>query len=178
MCRALGLSVKPRSSTKGRIMRHTILVTTLLAAAAFTVGCTAKDGKSAIAPKPGETAAAHLDKAKVETQKAAQEMRDYAYAEKAEFAAKMQRELVSAQEELDRLGAKVDRASGTAKADAKVKLEAAREKWAQAKKQLDRAESATASDWDDVKTGFKQSYADLKDALDKTRQWLSDKIAP
>jgi hypothetical protein len=159
-------------------MRRTILVTTLLSAAAFAVGCTAKDGKSAVAPKPGESAAAHLDKAKVETKEAAQAMRDYAYAEKADFVDKMKKELVSIQEEMDRLGTKVDRASGAAKADAKVKLETVREKWVQAKKQLDRAENTTESGWDDVKNGFKQSYADLKDSFDKTRQWLSDKIAP
>ena len=159
-------------------MRHTILVAMVLSVAALAVGCTSKDGKSAVAPKQGETAAVHLDKAKAETKEAAQAMREYAYAEKAEFVAKMKKELVSTQEELDRLGAKVDGASGAAKADAKVKLEAVREKWAQAKKQLDRAETATASDWDNVKTGFKQAYADLKDSFDNTRQWLSDKIAP
>lgn len=159
-------------------MRHMILVSVLVAAAAFAVGCRSRDGKSAVAPKQGESAAAHLDKAKAETKEAAQAMQDYAYAQKAEFVAKMKRELASIQEELDRLGAKVDRASGTAKADAKVRLEAVREKWAQTKKQLDRAESTTESTWDDVKNGFKQSYTDLKDSFDKTRQWLSDKIAP
>jgi small-conductance mechanosensitive channel len=159
-------------------MRHTILVATVLSVAALAVGCTSKDGKSAVAPKQGETAAVHLDKAKAETKEAAQAMREYAYVEKAEFVAKMKKELVSTQEELDRLGAKVDGASGAAKADAKVKLAAVREKWAQAKKQLDGAETATESNWDDVKNGFKQSYADLKDSFNKTRQWLSDKIAP
>jgi len=53
-----------------------------------------------------------------------------------------------------------------------------REKWTQTKQQLDRAETATASNWDEVKNGFKQSYADLKNSFEKTRQWLSDKIAP
>jgi hypothetical protein len=120
----------------------------------------------------------HLEKAKAETKEAAQAMRDYAYAEKTEFVDRMGKELVSIQEELDRLGTKVDKASGAAKADAKVKLQTARDKWAQAKKQLDQAETATESSWDDVKTGFKQSYGDLKDSFDKTRQWLSDKIAP
>ena len=158
-------------------MRHAILVTTFLSAAALAAGCTSKDVKSAVAPKQG-TPAADLAKAKAETKAAAQAMRDYAYAEKAEFVDKMKKELVSIQGELDQLAAKVDRTSGTAKADAKVKLETVREKWTQAKKQLDRAESATASDWDDVKTGFKQSYADLQDSFAKTRQWLSDKIAP
>jgi hypothetical protein len=48
----------------------------------------------------------------------------------------------------------------------------------QAKKQLDLAESATESSWEDVKGSFKKSLDDLKDSIDKTRQWLSDKIAP
>jgi hypothetical protein len=159
-------------------MRNTILVTMFLIAAASAVGCTSKDGRSAAAPKQQGSAAVQLDKAKAETKQAAQAMRDYAYAEKAEFVDRMKKELVSIQEELDRLGAKVEKASGAAKDDAKVKLQAARDKWAQAKKQLDQAETATESSWDDVKTGFKQSYADLQDSFTKTRQWLSDKIAP
>jgi Arc/MetJ family transcription regulator len=160
-------------------MRHTILgIAALFLAAGFTAGCKSREGTSAIAPKQGEIAAAQLDKAKLETKEAAQSMREYAYAEKAEFVNKMKKELVDIQGELDRLGAKVDRASGAAKADAKVKLATVREKWTQTKQQLDRAETATASNWDEVKNGFKQSYADLKNSFEKTRQWLSDKIAP
>jgi hypothetical protein len=159
-------------------MRHTILMTALLGAAALAAGCTSKEVKAAVPPKQAEPAAVHLEKAKAETKEAAQSMRDYAYAEKAEFVVKMKKDLVSIQEELDQLGAKVENTGSSAKADAKVKLAAVREKWAQAKKQVDRAETATASDWDDVKSGFKQSYADLRDSFDKTRQWLSDKIAP
>ena len=159
-------------------MRHTILVTAFLTAATLAMGCTSKEVKAAVAPKPADPAAVHLDKAKAETKQAAQAMRDYAYAEKTEFVDKMKKELVSTQEELDWLSAKVESAGGAVKTDAKARLDAVREKWAQAKKQLDRAETATASDWDDVKSGFKQSYADLQDSSAQTRQWLSDKIAP
>jgi hypothetical protein len=155
-----------------------MLMTAFLSAAALTAGCTSKEVKAAVPPKQAEPAAAHLEKAKAETKEAAQSMRDYAYAEKAEFVARMKADLVSIQVELDQLGAKVEGAGGAAKADAKVKLAAVREKWAQANRQVDRAQTATASDWDDVKNGFKQSYADLKDSFNKTRQWLSDKIAP
>jgi hypothetical protein len=159
-------------------MRHAILVTTFFISGVCLVSCTSKDGKSAVAPKPQGSAAVHLEKAKAETKEAAQAMRDYAYAEKTEFVDRMGKELVSIQEELDRLGAKVDKASGAAKADAKVKLQTARDKWTQAKRQLDQAETATESSWDDVKTGFKQSYTDLQDSFAKTRQGLSDKVAP
>jgi hypothetical protein len=159
-------------------MRLAILATTLFISGVCLVSCTSKDGKSAAAPKQQGSAAVQLDKAKAETKQAAQAMRDYAYAEKAEFVDSMKKELVGIQEELDRLGTKVDKANGAAKADAKVKLQAARDKWTQAKKQLDQAETATESSWDDVKSGFKQSYTDLQDSFAKTRQWLSDKIAP
>jgi DNA repair exonuclease SbcCD ATPase subunit len=159
-------------------MRPTILVITFFFVAALAVDCTSTEGKSAAGPKPSETAAAQLDKAKTETKEAARAMQDYAYAEKAELVGKMNKELGEIQEELDRLSAKVDRSSDTAKADAKAKLEAVREKWARAKKNLARAESATESDWDDVKRGFRTSYGELKDSVAKTRQWLSDKIEP
>jgi chromosome segregation ATPase len=151
-----------------------MIVTTFFVAAASAAGCTSK----ASGPKQQGSAAVQLDKAKTETKQAAQAMRDYAYAEKAEFVDSMKKELVNIQEELDRLGTKAEEASGAAKADANVKLKAVHEKWMQTKKQLDRAESATESTWDDVKSGFKQSYTDLQDSFAKTRQWLSDKIAP
>lgn len=120
-------------------MRHAILATTLLGAAALAVGCTSKEVKASVEPKQAQPSAAHLEKAKAETKQAEQEMRNYAYAERAEFVVKMKKELVSIQDELDQLGAKVESAGGSAKADARVKLAAVREKWAQAKKQVDRA---------------------------------------
>jgi ElaB/YqjD/DUF883 family membrane-anchored ribosome-binding protein len=90
----------------------------------------------------------------------------------------MNKEMVAIQEELDRLAAKADSAAGATKDEAKTKLEAARERFAQTKKQLDQAENATESTWGDVKSGFKESYAGLKDSIGITRRWLSDKIAP
>lgn len=159
-------------------MRDRILTVAFLIAAAVAVGLTPTDVTSAAGPEPGETAAAKRDKAKTETKEAAQGGRDYAYAQKAEFAREMRAELAKIQKELDRLSAKVEKSSGTAKADAKAKLEVVRKKWAHAKKRLDEAESATESTWDDVKDGFRKSYGELKDSFEKARRWLSDKIAP
>ena len=159
-------------------MRHTIRVITFLIVAALAVGCKSTDEKPAVGPKPSETVAAQRDKAETEVKEAAQAMQDYAYAQKAEFVDKMRKELADIQEELDRLSTKVDRSSSAAKADAKTQLDAVREKWAQAKKQLDQADSATESTWNDVKDGFKKLYGELKDSFEKTRQWLSDKIEP
>lgn len=159
-------------------MRDPIPTVAFLIAAALGVGLTPTGGTSAAGPEQGETAAAKRDRAMTETKEAAKGARDYAYAQKAEFAREMKEELARIQKELDRLSAKVDQSSGAAKADAKVKLEVVRKKWAHAKKQLDQAESATESTWDDVKDGFRKSYGELKDSFEKARRWLSDKIAP
>jgi len=158
-------------------MRHGILIISFLLVAALAVGCTPTDEKSAVGPEESKTAA-QFDKAKTEMKEAAQSMQDYTYAQKAEFVDNMKKELNEIQEELDRLSAKVDRSSGAVKADAETQLEAVREKWAQAKKQLDRAGSATESTWDDVKGGFEKIYGELEDSFEKTRQWISDKIEP
>jgi hypothetical protein len=159
-------------------MRHTKLVIPFLLGVALATGCKAKAEKSAAETKSDEAAALQLGKAKTATMEAAQAMEDYAYTRKAEFVVKMNKEMVAIQEELDRLAAKVDSAAGATKAEAKAKLEAVRERFAQTKKQLDQAENATESTWGDVKSGFRESYAGLKDSIGITRRWLSDKIAP
>jgi len=149
--------------------------TTRVIAFLFVAGLTG--GKAAAEPKQSEAAAA--PRAKVDTKaKAAAQARDDAYAQRAEFVERMEKELVGIQHELDKLAAKVERVGGAAKAEAKTRLETVREKWAQAKKQLDQAKSATESTWDDVKGGFKKAEVELKGSVEKTRQWLSDKIAP
>lgn len=159
-------------------MRHMANVASFLAAAALVAGCTQTNGKLPPAPKQGEAVAVQLEKGRGEPVDAAQSVKEYAYAEKAIFVDKMRRELVTIQEELDRLSAKIDKAGGSTKADAKVKLGKVREQWARVKGQLDQAEGATESTWDDVKSGFSNAYSDLQASVTASRQWLSDKIAP
>jgi hypothetical protein len=154
-------------------MRHTVLGITFLVATGLTVGCASRTAEA-----PGETAAAKRDKVRTETKEAAQATQDYLYTQKAEFVAKMKKELMETQHELDQLTAKVETLNGTAKAEAKTQLEALAKKWAQAEKLLKQAESATEPTWNDVKAGVKQSYGDLRESFDSTRQWLSEKIAP
>jgi TolA-binding protein len=159
-------------------MSHTMWATTFLLVAALAASCSSTDEDSAAGSKGSVSAATQRDKARAETIEAVQATQDYAYAQKAEFIAQMKEELVEIQEELDRLSTKLDRSSGAAKADAETQLEAAREKWVDATKQLDEAERATETTWDDVRGACKKSYGELQDALDRTRQWLSDMIEP
>jgi Skp family chaperone for outer membrane proteins len=154
-------------------MKPLMLTLTCLLVAGLAQSSAAADSK------PRKTAAAaQRDKATAQTKQAAKAARDYAFAQRAEFAADMKKDLVEIQAELDRLSAKVGKLNGTAKTDAKTRLDTLHDRWAQAKKQLDRAEDTTESAWDEVKDSFNKAHGELKESFDSTRQWLSDKIAP
>ena len=146
-----------------------ILLITLFIAAAFAVGCK---------PSTKETTAQQLDKAQAETKAVAQQVRDYTFAQKAEFVATMQAELTALNRNLDELSAKIEKSSEAVKADAKPKLAALRDQATQLTKRLDEVTNATESTWGTIKADFEKAYADLKDGFAQSRQWLSDKIAP
>ena len=148
-------------------MKNNTLAVTVLAVAAFAVGC----GKQ-------ETATQQIEKVQTETKQAAQDMKDYTYAQKAEFVKAMQAQLDALNKDLDQLAAKIDKSSDAVKAEAKPKLQALRDQAAQLNKQLDDAKNATESTWDSVKAGFTKAYDATKDAFNSARQWVSDKIAP
>ncbi len=148
-------------------MKYKIITLTLLSIAAFTGGC----------DKP-QTTSQQIDKVQAETKDAAQDMKDYTFAQKAEFTAKMRGQLDEISKDLDQLDARIDKASDAVKAEAKPKLQALHDQMAQLNKQLEDAANATESTWDSVKNGFKKAYESTKDGIQQARQWVSDKIAP
>ena len=83
-------------------MKHKTLVITLLSAAALAVGC-----------KKEETTSQQLDKVKTETKEAAQGMKDYTFAQKGEFVAKMEAQLNSLNKDLDQLEIKIEKSQKT-----------------------------------------------------------------
>ena len=153
--------------TEDTIMKHKTLLLIFLSVAAFAVGCS-KEG----------TTSEQIDKLKTETKEAAQDMKDYTFAQKAEFVKQMQIQLDALNKDLDQLSAKIDSSSDAVKAEAKPKLQALRDQAVQLNKQLDEAKNATESTWDSVKSGFQKAYAATKDGFNQARQWVSDKIAP
>ena len=148
-------------------MKNKTLAITLLSAAAFAVGCNKE-----------QTTSQQLDNAQAETKQAVQDMKDYTYAQKAEFVATMQGQLAALNRDLDQLSAKVEKSSDAIKAEAQPKLQALRDQMTQLNKQLDEARNATDSTWDSVKGGFKKAYEASKEGFQQARQWVSDKIAP
>jgi ElaB/YqjD/DUF883 family membrane-anchored ribosome-binding protein len=148
-------------------MKNKTLIITFLSIAAFAVGC-----------KKEQTTSQQIENVKTETKQAAQDMKDYTFAQKAEFVAAMQVQLDALNKDLDQLSAKIDSSSDAVKAEAKPKLQALRDQAAQLNKQLDDAKNATESTWDSVKAGFQKAYDATKDGFNQARQWVSDKIAP
>jgi hypothetical protein len=148
-------------------MKHKTLIVTFLSATAFAVGCNQEGTKSQ-----------QLAKAEAKTEATAQDVKDYSYAQKAEYTEKMQGQLTEINRDLDALAARIEKSNDAAKAEAKPKLEALRWKAKEFSKQLDRAKAATEPTWDNVKAGSKRAYEDLKDDFKLARVWVSDKIAP
>jgi uncharacterized membrane-anchored protein YhcB (DUF1043 family) len=152
------------------VVKNTSLAITFLTIAAFAVGC-----------KPAEensTPQQQLDKVKTETKTDAREMKNYAFAQKADFVAKMQAELDALNKNIDALSVKIEKSSDAVKAEAKPKLQALRDQAAQMNKKMDEAKNATESSWDSVKASSAKTYDALAADFQQARQWVSDKIAP
>ena len=160
-------SGEPIASRMKPIMKHKTLAIAFLTAAGFSVGC-----------KQEDTTSQQIDKVQAKTAEAAQEMKDYTFAQKAEFTEKMQGQLSALNRDLDQLGARIEKSSDTVKAEAKPKFEALRGQTAGLNKQLEEVKNATESTWDSVKNGFKKAFESSKDGFQQARGWVSDKIAP
>jgi ElaB/YqjD/DUF883 family membrane-anchored ribosome-binding protein len=148
-------------------MKSKTLATTFLSVVVFAVGCNQEP-----------TTSQQIDKAQAETATAARDMKDYGFAQKAEFVTKMQAQLDALNKDLDQLSAKIESSSDAIKAEAKPKLQALRDQSAGLTKQLDNARNATESTWDSVKASSQKAFDSAKDGFQQARQWLSDKIQP
>ena len=146
-----------------------LLLTTLLLAAAFNFSCK---------PSTDQSTAQQLDKVQAETKAAAQQIRDFTFAQKAEFVTTMKAQLADLNRNLDELSARIEKSSEAVQADAKPKLAALREQATQLGKRLDEVANATESTWGAIKADSEKAWAALKDGFAQSRQWVSDKIAP
>jgi chromosome segregation ATPase len=149
-------------------MKNKAMFVTFLSSAVFVVGC----------DKNNQTTDQQLNNAKVETEKAAQNMRDYTYAQKDEFVKEMRHQLDALNKDLDNLSAKMQNSSDAVKADAKPKMQALRDQADKLQKKLDDVQTTNESNWNDFKAGVNKGMDNVKDSFNQARQWVSDKIAP
>src|SRR4051812_6031593 len=101
---------------KTQTVKNKTLLFTLLSAAAFAVGC-----------DKNQTASQQMDKVQTETKAAAEDMKDYTFAQKEEFVKQMQVQLEALNKDLDQLQVKIDKSSDAVKAEAKPKLQVLRD---------------------------------------------------
>lgn len=148
-------------------MKNTSLLITFLGTALFAAGCDQE-----------KTTAQQMDKVQTETKQAAQDMKDYTFAQKDEFVKSMQDQLTTLNQNLDKLAAKINTSSDAVQAEAKPKLQALRDQAAKLSQDLADDQNATDSTWDSVKAGTKKTYDSLASSFADARQWVSDKIAP
>jgi predicted nucleic acid-binding Zn-ribbon protein len=148
-------------------MKSKTFLIAFLSAATIVVGCDRE-----------KTTAQQLDSVKTETKQAAQDMKNYTFAQKDEFVKTMQGQLTALNLDLDKLSAKIDSSSDAVKAEAKPKLQALRDQAAKLNQQLADAANATETTWDVVKADSQKSYDALASSFTDARQWVSDKIAP
>ena len=156
-------------------MKRTHLAMVVLAAT--IVGCKQETDVPSVDEAKRNTAA-QLDRAKKETKEAIDATRDYAYAQRAEYAANIRTELAELNKQLDQLSAKVNSSSAAAKVEAQAKLQELREKVARLGEKLDGVPNTTESTWEEVKAGIKKGYDEVKDSFKQAQRWLSEKLAP
>ena len=146
-------------------LNPSVLLTVVVAT--FLVGC-----------EQEKTTAQKLDQLKAETKQVARDLEDETYGKRAEFTARTKLQLDSLNLELTQLEARIEKASGTAKADSAAKIKALREKTSELGQKLDDIKNATESNWETVKSGTKKGLVELQDQFNQARQWISEKIAP
>ena len=127
---------------------------------------------------PEPTASQQFDHLKTETKVAAQDMKDYLFAHKAQFVEKMQSQLAEINWDLGLLSAKIEKSSDEARAEAKPKLQVLKDQAAELRKQLEEVKHAHESTWNEVKAGAQKTCDAMKDGFQQARRWASDKIAP
>lgn len=148
-------------------MKNKISAITCLALAVFAVGCNKE-----------QTTEQQMQNVQAQTKEAAQDMKDFTYAQKDAFVKQMQTRLDALNKNLDELSAKIDSSSDAVQAEAKPKLQALRDQAAKLNQQLSDAQNATESTWDSVKAGCQKGYDATMEGINQARQWVSDKIQP
>lgn len=147
-------------------LERTILNATLLSGLLFAGACT----KTEKTTTTSQTEQGGESSKKVEV--------EYSYSQKDELVSKMKKQLADVNDELKRFSDKVANSTGSAKEEAKPKLEALKEKARNLDVYIDKAQNATEATWADVKDGSHKALDETKQAFTDARAWLAEKIAP
>jgi hypothetical protein len=158
---------------------HALQVTVLASLAAAVIACSSSGGNSTASASPPPAANAPADATQAPAGSGqTKDLSSYTYEKKEEFMSTMKAQLDKLNGDIEDLSAKIDKSSDASKADAKVKLQALRDRAAKLGDLIGKSQDATADTWEKVKSDVSSGYDDLQKSLTDARQWLSDKIAP
>jgi hypothetical protein len=122
--------------------------------------------------KTKETTTNALESMKESVQSAA----DYTFDKKDAFTAKASSDLAALDQNIKELGDKAATGADSIKADAQAKLQDLRDKRGVLQQKLDDVKNAPATNWNEAKASFRQSYDETKASVKAAWQWLNDKL--
>lgn len=103
---------------------------------------------------------------------------DYTYFQRDEFLKYSKREIAKMKNELANLEIKAKQKTGLAQEEAQKKLDELKLSVEQLNEKVKKVKGARKSEWDELQTSFNNSMDNVKYSIRKSRQWLSEKIAP
>lgn len=103
---------------------------------------------------------------------------EYTYFQRDEFVKYSKREIAKMKNELASLEIKAKQKTGLAQEEAQKKLDELKLSVEQLNEKVNKVKGARKSEWDELQTSFTNSMDNIKYSIRKSRQWLSEKIAP
>ena len=100
------------------------------------------------------------------------------YLHKDDYLKQTNAELKKLKKEIARLEKKSEQANNEAKEEARERVQAVKERFGKLGEKIEELKRASESTWEDVKRGYNKSVNEFKNAIDKSRTWMSEKIAP
>jgi hypothetical protein len=100
---------------------------------------------------------------------------DVSYSNRQDFISRMKDESKDIKAEIERLQVKATNAADNSAAAAKTKLQELKEKSSNLDVQIDKAQNATESTWNDVKASSRKAMDEAKNSFQDAKDWLSEK---
>lgn len=132
-------------------------------------------GSGSFAEEKGAKARA---RAQAKIEEAAVAVGEYTYFQRDEFVKYSKRELAKMKNELALLEVKARQKTGPAKEEAEKKIDELKVSVEQLNEKVKKVKGARKSEWDELQSSFNHSMDNVKYSIRKSRQWLSEKIAP
>jgi septal ring factor EnvC (AmiA/AmiB activator) len=112
------------------------------------------------------------------TTEAEQVSSEYAYSQKEDYIARTKEEVNHLQKDLSELEMKSKKITGNAKEEIKIKIKTVKTSIDKLHIEIENLKSAQEGNWVETKRNFNESIEKVKSTIEKSRKWLSEKIAP